>query len=121
MHADTRLRYRLRMTAQNIYDDPDFFAGYAKLPRSEQGLEVVYEWPAFQRLLPASIANLRVLDLGCGLGYLARELRARGARQVIAMDISERMLAEAQQRTDDAGIRYVRSTLEDFAGEPAAA
>lgn len=106
------------MTAQNIYDDPDFFSGYAKLPRSERGLGVVYEWPAFQRLLPTSLADKRVLDLGCGLGYFAREARARGARQVLGVDLSERMLEEARRRTDDAGIDYVRASLEEFATEP---
>ena len=68
--------------AQNIYDDPAFFAGYAQLPRSEHGLPAVFEWPAFQRLLPGSLEGKRVLDLGCGVGYLARELRTRGARAV---------------------------------------
>jgi len=106
------------MTAQNIYDDPEFFAGYSKLPRSERGLGIVYEWAAFQRLLPASFAGKRVLDLGCGLGYLAREARTRGARQVIAVDLSERMLEEALRRTDDAGIVYLRSSLEAYAAEP---
>jgi SAM-dependent methyltransferase len=106
------------MTAQNIYDDPDFFAGYAKLPRSEHGLGAVYEWAAFQRLLPASLVGARVLDLGCGLGYFAREARARGAGQVIGVDLSERMLAEARRRTDDAAIRYERASLEAFAAEP---
>src|SRR5271165_2649770 len=107
------------MAAQNIYDDPDFFAGYVKLPRSERGLASVYEWAAFQRLLPSSLADKRVLDLGCGLGYFAREARARGARQIVAVDLSERMLEAARRRTDDAGIRYVRQSLEAFEAEPA--
>jgi SAM-dependent methyltransferase len=106
------------MAAQNIYDDPDFFAGYSKLPRSEHGLRVVYEWEAFQRLLPASFAGKRVLDLGCGLGYFAREARARGAHQVIAVDLSERMLEEARRRTSDAGIAFVRGSLETFTADP---
>jgi SAM-dependent methyltransferase len=108
------------MTAQNIYDDPDFFAGYSKLPRSERGLGIVYEWAAFQRLLPASLADKRVLDLGCGLGYFAREARERGASQVIGVDLSERMLDEARRRTTDPGIVYVRESLETFFSEPAA-
>jgi SAM-dependent methyltransferase len=100
------------MTAQNIYDDAEFFAGYARLPRSEHGLDVVYEWPAFQRLLPVSLRDMRVLDLGCGLGYFAREARARGAREVLGVDISKRMLDEARARTSDPGITYVRAELE---------
>src|SRR6185312_2828315 len=102
------------MCAQNIYDDPDFFAGYTRLPRSEQGLPAVFEWPAFQRLLPASLRDRRVLDLGCGLGYFAREARGRGAREVVAVDISEQMLAEARRLTGDPAIRYECAALETF-------
>jgi len=106
------------MSAQNIYDDPDFFTGYAKLPRSQHGLPVVYEWPAFRRLLPASLQGLLVLDLGCGTGALARELRKLGAREVLGVDLSERMLAEARTRTPDAQIVFQRADLETFAPEP---
>ena len=84
------------MSPQNIYDDPGVFAGYTKIPRSVEGLEAVYEWPAFQRLLPGSLEGLRILDLGCGLGYFAREARRRGARSVLGVDLSERMLADAR-------------------------
>ena len=105
------------MSAQNIYDNPDFFAGYARLPRSERGLSAVFEWPAFQRLLPDSLKDKRVLDLGCGLGYFAREARTRGARDVIGVDISERMLEEARRLTSDPGIVYVRAGLENFEAE----
>jgi SAM-dependent methyltransferase len=108
------------VTAQNIYDDPEFFAGYARLPRSEHGLSAVFEWPAFQRLLPASLRDARVLDLGCGVGYFAREARARGAREVLGVDLSERMLEEARARTRDPAIVYVRADLEQYEPEPAA-
>ena len=106
------------MGTQNIYDDPDFFAGYANLPRSRDGLAVVFEWPAFRRLLPPSLQGLRVLDLGCGTGALARELRNLGACEVIAVDLSERMLAEARTRTPDEQIIFRRADLETFAPEP---
>ncbi len=106
------------MSPQNIYDDPKFFEGYSRLPRSVSGLRAAYEWPAFQRLLPPSLEGLRILDLGCGLGYFAREARARRARQVIGVDLSERMLAAARAATHDDGILYVRAALEDYAPEP---
>jgi len=103
------------MSPQNVYDDPAFFAGYSQMPRSVEGLDAVYEWPAFQRLLPPSLVGRRILDLGCGLGYFAREARRRGAGSVLGVDISARMLAEAGARSeDDPAIRYVRSSLEDF-------
>lgn len=105
------------MSAQNIYDDPAFFEGYRRLPRSEHGLSEVYEWPAFQRLLPASLQDLRILDLGCGFGYFAREARARGARQVTGVDLSERMLTAARAATRDDGIVFVHASLEDYVPE----
>ncbi len=108
------------MSTQNIYDDPKFFEGYSRLPRSESGLSAVYEWPAFQRLLPASLRGARVLDLGCGFGYVAREARVRGARHVIGVDLSERMLAAARAVTHDDGIEYVHAALEDYAPEAGA-
>jgi SAM-dependent methyltransferase len=107
------------MAAQNIYDDPNFFAGYATLPRSVEGLDAIYEWPALQRMLPASLAGLRILDLGCGLGYFAREARARGAASVLGIDISERMLADARARGADPAITYQRSSLEALQPPPA--
>jgi SAM-dependent methyltransferase len=105
------------MCPQNIYDDPAFFAGYRQIPRSVEGLDAVYEWPAFQRLLPASLVGCRILDLGCGLGYFAREARARGAASVFAIDISERMLTEARSHGHDPGISYLQSSLEAFTPE----
>ncbi len=101
------------MNAQNIYDDPGFFAGYVQLPRSRLGLDAVFEWPAFQRLLPP-LQDKRVLDLGCGLGYFAREARARGARTVLGVDLSERMLQQARAQTTDPGITYARVSLEEI-------
>jgi ubiquinone/menaquinone biosynthesis C-methylase UbiE len=68
-------------------------------------------------LLPPSLAGRRILDIGCGVGYFAREARARGAGSVVGVDISERMLADARLRGDDAGISYVRSSLETFEPE----
>ena len=38
---------------QNIYDNPEFFEGYGRLPRSVEGLEGAPEWPALRVLLPA--------------------------------------------------------------------
>ncbi len=49
--------------AQNVYDDPEFFAAYSCLPRSVKGFGGAPEWPALQRLLPA-LVGLRVVALG---------------------------------------------------------
>ena len=53
------------------------------------------------------VRGARLLDVGCGGGYLARELAARGAR-VTGIDISPRMIEHARRMEDDAplGIDY---------------
>ncbi|CNI05346.1 biotin synthesis protein bioC [Yersinia thracica] len=37
---------------QKIYDNQDFFSGYAKLSRSVDGLDGTPEWPAICKILP---------------------------------------------------------------------
>jgi SAM-dependent methyltransferase len=98
---------------QNIYDDPDFFAGYRDLRASDSGLNGALEVPAMLRLLP-DLAGADVLDLGCGFGDFARLARARGAASVTGVDISERMLREAALRTRDPAITYVHGAIETY-------
>lgn len=105
--------------AQNIYDRPDFFAGYSALTRSTRGLDGAAEWPAVRALLP-DLTGKRVLDLGCGFGWFARWARAHGAAQVHAFDLSERMIARARAETDDAHIVYEIADLETLALSAAA-
>jgi 2-polyprenyl-3-methyl-5-hydroxy-6-metoxy-1,4-benzoquinol methylase len=67
--------------AQNIYDNPAFFEGYAQLPRSVQGLDGAPEWPALKSMLP-DLNGKRVIDLGCGYGWFCRVARDLGASAV---------------------------------------
>ncbi len=99
---------------QNIYDDPRFFAGYTHLRATGTGLNDVLEQPALRSLLPERLDGLRVLDLGCGFGGFAREARAKGAREVLGLDVSANMLAQARELTDDDAIHYVRAGVEDM-------
>ena len=97
--------------AQNIYDDPDFFAGYSALPRSVTGLAGAPEWPALRALLP-ELSGRRVVDLGCGFGWFSRWAREQGAASVLGLDLSANMLARAMTDTDDAAITYERQDLD---------
>lgn len=103
--------------AQNIYDDARFFAGYSKLRETGAGLNDVLEQPALHRLLPP-LVGWRVLDLGCGMGQFARYCREQGARRVLGVDVSEKMLEVARQQTADPGITYRRADLETLDGLP---
>jgi SAM-dependent methyltransferase len=97
--------------AQNIYDNDEFFAGYARLPRSVSGLDGAPEWPALRALLP-DLRGRKVLDLGCGYGWFCRWAREAGAAEVLGIDVSGKMLARARADTVDAAISYQRADLE---------
>ena len=103
---------------QNIYDDPDFFGGYARLRENPLSANTVLVAPACDALLPV-LAGKAVLDLGCGAGDFCRTALERGASRVTGVDVSERMLAAARSQSSDPRLRYVQSALETFAA-PAA-
>lgn len=97
--------------SQNIYDNPTFFAGYATLPLSVEGLDGAPEWPALRAMLP-DLNDLRVVDLGCGYGWFCRYAQQHGAREILGIDVSEKMLAQATAMTSSPNIRYQRADLE---------
>ena len=97
--------------AQNIYDDPGFFAGYSQLGRSTHGLDGAPEWPVLRAMLP-DVRGRRIVDLGCGFGWFCRWARDQGAEDVLGLDLSENMLARARAASPGAGIRYARADLE---------
>ena len=96
---------------QNIYDNPEFFAGYSRLGRSVEGLEGAPEWPALSALLP-ELRGRKAVDLGCGFGWFCRWAREQGAAEVLGIDVSENMLVRARADTADAAITYLRADME---------
>lgn len=98
---------------QNIYDNPEFFAGYSQLGRSVEGLNGAAEWPALRAMLPA-MHGIKVVDLGCGFGWFCRWAREHGAAHVLGLDVSEKMLARARSETPDPAIHYAIADLERF-------
>src|SRR5258708_36882486 len=77
--------------AQNIYDNDEFFAGYARLPRSVEGLAGAPEWPSLRALLP-ELRGAKVLDLGCGYCWFCRWARAAGPAPVLGNDGSVKVV-----------------------------
>jgi len=99
------------MSAQNIYDDPEFLAGYVTLDRQVRGLDGAAEWPTLRSLLP-DLAGRRVVDLGCGFGWFSRWANTSGAASVVGRDISTKMLERARADTTAASVEYRRSDLD---------
>jgi ubiquinone/menaquinone biosynthesis C-methylase UbiE len=102
---------------QNLYDDPEFFAGYSRLERFGSGWTKAFEHRSFMALLPDA-SGLRVLDLGCGAGQLAHHLAERGAAEVIGIDISERMLGLARAERSHPRLTYLREAIEQVTFPP---
>lgn len=97
--------------AQNIYDDPEFFSGYSRLPRQVRGLDGAPEWPTVRALLP-DLSGKRVVDLGCGFGWASRWMREQGAASVLGLDLSENMIDRARADNSGDGIEYRIANLE---------
>ena len=57
-----------------------------------------------------------VLDIGCGEGYCARELKKRGAGEYLGIDLSAQMIeaAQEQESTDQYGIEYYACNVVEF-------
>lgn len=97
--------------AENIYDNPDFLAGYVTLDRQVRGLDGAAEWPVLRSMLPA-IPGQRVVDLGCGFGWFSRWAVASGAAEVLGIDISNSMLTRARTDTPSAAVTYLQVDLD---------
>ncbi|MBX9295665.1 class I SAM-dependent methyltransferase [Chromobacterium piscinae] len=97
--------------SQNIYDDQEFFDGYAQLPRSRCGLDGAPEWPALRAMLP-DLRGKSVADLGCGYGWFCRYASEAGASEVLGIELSEKMLARARELTRGGNIHYQQGDLE---------
>lgn len=98
---------------QNIYDNPDFFNGYKALRDGDKGLNELLEQPVMKRLLQP-VLDKTVLDMGCGLGHQIRKLLEQHPKQITGLDISQKMLDEAQNRTTSSKVEWICSALEDF-------
>lgn len=86
---------------------------YAQMPRSVDGLKAAGEWHILKELLPA-FEGKAVLDLGCGFGWHCRYAVEQGASTVTGIDLSEKMLEQAQKLTNSDVITYLQMPIEDI-------
>ena len=98
---------------KNEYDDEHFFNEYAQMTRSREGLAGAGEWHQFRRMFPP-LEGSRVLDLGCGYGWHCKYAVEQGAEKVLGIDVSRRMIREAEKRNQDERITYEVLSLEEY-------
>lgn len=92
------------MTSRQTYDDIAEQYRDSKLLLFRHAIE---QYTVFQLL--GDLRGKTVLDLACGEGIYARQFKRAGASSVTGVDVSREMiaLAEAEERADPIGCRYV--------------
>jgi len=106
------MRRPRHLTERNarVFEDPEVVSCYHHRP------------PYPERLIDL-LANLvdpsssRVLELGCGLGEVARRLASR-VQEVVAADPSRAMIEAARTLPGADRVRWIRSRTEDLEAEP---
>lgn len=98
---------------ENKYDDDKFFKEYSKFPRSVQGLSAAGEWHELKKMLP-DFKGKRVLDIGCGFGWHCVYAAEQGASYILGIDISEKMLKAAKEKSAYPNVEYQLMAMEDI-------
>ena len=95
---------------KNVYDNEEFFNSYAQLRKNENSHNTVIEQPTMRALLP-DVKGMRVLELGCGSGANAFAFAEGGAVQVLAIDLSEKMLSVAKEENSHPCVQYLQMDM----------
>ena len=98
---------------QSKYDDPVFFEKYSQMLRSQQGLAGAGEWESFEKMMP-DFHGKAVLDLGCGYGWHCIYAMEHGAKSVIGIDLSKKMLQIARKKTSFQNVEYRCMPMEEI-------
>lgn len=97
----------------NKYDDEKFFEKYSKMARSVYGLKGAGEWHELKKMLP-DLEGKSILDLGCGFGWHCKYAAQHGAKDIVGIDSSEKMLAQAEKINADKNIEYRKASIEEL-------
>jgi SAM-dependent methyltransferase len=101
------------MSNQNIFDNQEFFNGYYTLRERDDCYNDLLEQPAMSELVP-DMQNKTVLDLGCGFGHNCIDFIQRGAKKVIGVDISQKMLDVARKESCDSKIEHINMSITEI-------
>ncbi len=101
------------MSKQNIFDDNSFFSGYCKLRQKPYNANNLVEGPALFSMV-GSVQGKTVIDLGCGYGEKCKAFSDMGAKKVVGVDISQKMLEIARNNNRSSKIEYYNMCMEDI-------
>ena len=101
------------MSKQNIYDNEAFFENFKQIRADKINFNECIETPILLAMLP-ELTGRSVLDIGCGMGQHAKQYSDMGAKSVLGIDISEKMLAYARNYNSAGNISYQQMAFEDL-------
>ena len=94
------------MAKQNIYDNVRFFENFKAMRSNEINFNDCIETP--------DLHGKDVLDIGCGMGQHAQQYSDLGAKSILGIDISEKMLSYAKEHFNAPNITYQQMALEEI-------
>jgi len=93
------------MKLQGVWTAPDHFLGNYPMVK----------WRHYADLLTRDLRGKTVLDIGCNGGFFSLEMKRRGARRVLGLDLDEAYLAQARFAADveELDIEFRRMSVYD--------
>lgn len=62
------------------------------------------KWAQIERAIPADLTGATVLDVGCNGGFYSIEMKRRGAKYVLGIDVDDRYLSQARFAAETLGV-----------------
>jgi tRNA (mo5U34)-methyltransferase len=62
------------------------------------------KWKAIEALIPKDFTGASVLDIGCNGGFYSIQVKQRGAKRVLGIDVDDRYLKQARFAADTLGL-----------------
>ncbi len=82
----------------------------------QMGDHPMARWKLIEPYVPEDLSGKTVLDLGCSSGFFSAMFKKRGAERVVAVDISDSAVREAQLLTEifETPVEIIQSDIYDF-------
>ncbi len=101
------------ISERNSFFDHDTVEHYRLRREAKDSFNELMDGPTTLKFI-GDVAGLEVLDVGCGLGSMARLLASRGASSILGVDISPAMVDRARKSTSSASVQYQVGQVQDL-------